>query len=228
MDKKVAIVAKGKEWVNTPFTDDNFELWSFNECYEKFGEHTKYFDRWFEMNQLNTSVKLNEIHQNWLKNAQIPIYMLHQHDDIPQSISYPLSEVTKHFNNYYFTCTVSYIIALAILEGFKEIHIIGINMLVDEEYMIQMPSVEFWLGVAIGRGIKVVTQYSNLLKTPALYGYQANNSMCVEIKKHRTEIKQTIAQNLKDTLKLLNKLETYNYKFFQEYNEKSKGESKNG
>ena len=58
-------------------------------------------------------------------------------------------------------------IALAVYQGATEIHLYGIIMAKGKEYAHQKPSVEFWIGVAKGRGVKfrVHGYFSEILKT---------------------------------------------------------------
>jgi hypothetical protein len=89
--------------------------------------------------------------------------------------SYPFQEILDEFQTDYFSNTVDYAIALAIYEGFKEIDLYGVNMAVDTEYEFEKPGVDFWCGVAIGRGVKVTVHgnSSTIMKTRDgfLYGY---------------------------------------------------------
>ena len=65
--------------------------------------------------------------------------------------------------------------AWAIREGFKELSLLGLNMTVYKEYIEQKPGMEFWLGIALGKGIKINLQHDqcSLLKTrdSNIYGY---------------------------------------------------------
>jgi hypothetical protein len=71
------------------------------------------------------------------------------------------------------TCTVAYMLALAISEGFTDIKILGIDEAIDGEYEKEMPSVLYWLGVAAGKGINIeISNHSPLLKGYFLYGYE--------------------------------------------------------
>lgn len=79
----------------------------------------------------------------------------------------------------YLTNTISYMLALAILEGYEEIGIWGVDMAVSSElrgkneYSWQRPSCEFFLGIAVGMGIKVyIPPTADLLKTRHLYGFE--------------------------------------------------------
>jgi len=58
-------------------------------------------------------------------------------------------------------------------EGFKEIALYGIDLIVGGEYFEQKANLEFVLGVAHGRGINVrIPQQSALLKHSHRYGYE--------------------------------------------------------
>ena len=74
----------------------------------------------------------------------------------------------------YFTSTIAFMLALAIHEGFGTIDLYGIDLTVGEEYDYQKPCAEFWIGLAMGRGIQVgIPQASALLKTAWRYGWES-------------------------------------------------------
>jgi hypothetical protein len=89
--------------------------------------------------------------------------------------NYPVDTIIKFFETDYFSNTVDYAIALAIYKGYTEIGLYGINMMRCSEYAYQKAGVEFWIGQAMGRGIKVINHspISTILKTRdgLLYGY---------------------------------------------------------
>ena len=67
--------------------------------------------------------------------------------EVPTSMVYPLDAMLKKFGDY-FTNSISWMLALAIHEGFEEIHVYGVDMAVDTEYHHQRPSCEYFLGLA--------------------------------------------------------------------------------
>ena len=89
--------------------------------------------------------------------------------------NYPLSKVIHKFETDYFSNTVDYAIALVIYEGYTEIDLYGVNMSAPGEYAYQKPGVDFWCGMAMGKGIKVNVfgKESRIMKTRdnKLYGY---------------------------------------------------------
>lgn len=68
---------------------------------------------------------------------------------------YPIQEVIDHFKIDYFTSGVAYALALAIYQGAAKITMCGITG--TEQVDIQRPCIEFWMGVAHGRGVEIVS-----------------------------------------------------------------------
>ncbi|MBI2934674.1 MAG: hypothetical protein HYY29_03785 [Chloroflexi bacterium] len=185
--KKVAILGFTDSWKLAPFGDPSFEIWGLNELY-LFISHIPggRYDRWFELHMqdgLKSDRKRSnappDAHIENLKKLNCPIYMQQHWDDIPNSIPYPMAQICEAFPNPspgwkpYLTNTVSYMLAVAIMEGFGEIHIYGVDMSHDTEYGGQRPSCEYFVGLAVGRGIKVyIPPVADLLKTVFFYGYE--------------------------------------------------------
>jgi hypothetical protein len=119
------------------------------------------------------------------KKSGVPFYTTKEMKNVPNSIPYPLEEIKKEFQgDDYFGSGVDYAIALAIYKGAIEIHLWGILMILNFEYAHQKPSVDHWLGVAIGRGIKVNVhgRGSSILKTrdQKLYGFEIPQTFMIE------------------------------------------------
>ncbi len=179
MAKKVAIVGFALSKVKAPYGDKSFEIWGLNDLHK----YLERYDRWFEIHPYNFIMKHKAErsgggYADGLKKLECPIYMQDEYADFPTSVRYPIEEITKRFGldcleRPYFTNQVPYMIALALLEGFEEIHLYGVDMAVGTEYGFEKPCCEYWLGVAQGMGVKIhVPAQSPLLKTHFLYGYE--------------------------------------------------------
>ena len=169
--KKVCIVGFAESYKQAPFDDPSYTIWGMNQLYRWIPRA----DRWFEMHKDYLSDQVEDSdYLGWLKECQIPIYMLQRDPAIPNSIAYPIdSVVASVVKQYYFTSTVAYMLALAILEGFEQISIYGVDLAADSEYSYQKPNAEYLIGIATDRGIKVnVPVTSALMKQRYLYGYQ--------------------------------------------------------
>lgn len=82
---------------------------------------------------------------------------------------YPFNEIKRHFSleNYY-TSTIDYMLAMAIMEEFEVINLVGVDFHpLDIAHNRAKESATFWVGVAVGRRIEVYnTDRSFLCKTP--------------------------------------------------------------
>lgn len=153
-----------------PFNDPTWEIVGLNQLYR----HIPRADRWLEIhhNFLEHVVEGTD-HMKWLSEAPIPVYMVDRIPGIPNSVRYPIERVMDGHTDY-FTSTVAFALALAIEEGFKEIGLWGIDLIVGDEYFYQKPCAEFWLGVAHGKGITVTLPHTTALcKQSHRYGYQS-------------------------------------------------------
>lgn len=184
--KSVALVGFAPNTIGHVKSTQAGEIWSIVWGYKY--EVLPRIDRLFEMHpiwQAAASTKREYVkpreHWEWLKrNRNIPVYMLEKRPEVPQAIEYPIDEVSELLSGWtrsgeqmrMFTSSFDYMFALAILEGFDEIEIIGAEMSSDSEYKYQREGYGFWHAFALGRGIKV-RQYAptELLYRPKRYGY---------------------------------------------------------
>lgn len=159
--KKVAIVGfadSSIEEVAPLFDDPDFEIWPLNQLYMKFPAIIEHATRWFQIHSRKSydHAIRDHKHSEWLGlQRAFPIYMQDIEEDIPMSCKFPMKSVMSGCESDYFTNSISWMIALAIYEEFKEIHIYGVDMAQADEYVEQRPSVEYFIGLARGRGIKV-------------------------------------------------------------------------
>ena len=116
-------------------------------------------------------------HIELLQKLSVPVMMQEVDERIPTSVKYPLDEIKERYGmewvagekRNYLTSTAAWMIAYAILEHdrykeahprgkkglVKAIHLSGIELAIGTEYFDQRPCVEFWCGVAKGKGIEI-------------------------------------------------------------------------
>ena len=122
-----------------------------------------------------------ENHNKWLKSLTIPVYMRERHEEFPTSVAYPFEDAFKLTSSIvqgtgktspikYFTSSVAYAIALAILQERSEIYIYGIELEDRTEYACQRECYLFWVGFAGGRGISLSIYCGNKIFKKPLYG----------------------------------------------------------
>lgn len=212
---KVYIIGCASTKNIVPWDDPDAEYWGVNNLYGLNLEGMHY-DRWFEIHNIWQDPKTNKfLRRNQLDFRETPIldYMAglgqlectvymqkHWANLIPYSIPYPLDDVINFFAVKgfsadmcrYLTNTIALEIVLAIYLGFEEIQIWGVDMAVGTEYEHQKACCEFWLGVAMGMGIRVhIPSKADLLKTRFIYGIEEklSDSWNEKIEKARVEMK---------------------------------------
>ena len=187
------------------FDDPDCEIWALNQLYMTFCPQNgglpaiaKRADRWFQIHarsSYDANVVRDHSHHDWMaQQTKFPIYMQERNPEIPMSVRFPKEKIMAEFGNY-FTNSISWEIALAIMEGFKEIHLYGVDMATHSEYAYERPSVEYFLGWAKGRGIKImIPQKSDICKTMWLYPYEDSAPFRTKCVARRDELRQRANQ----------------------------------
>lgn len=173
--EKVAIIGYATSSRDAaPFDDPEYDIVGLNQLYRFIPRADAWFEihsNWEEHNVEGTD------HFGWLSKCGIPVFMASQVEGISTSVRFPLGP-SMHYGADYFTNTVSYMIAWAIHQGYSEIALYGIDMVVGTEYQFQKACCEFWLGIAHGRGIVVrLPAECALLKHSHRYGYEIEPSV---------------------------------------------------
>lgn len=183
---KVNIIGRAPGWQEAP-TDGI--CWGLN-CHILKRPYNVIFDM-HDIEEVFTGVRT----ENW------KLVKAHRRDLLPESIkkceendvtifslgqntermcvAYPKDEIINYFGEDYFGSGISYMIALAMYQGFTEIDIWGVFLSVSDEYAYQKPSLEFWIGFAKSRKIRVTVHgMTRLLKNikDQLYGYQTKQA----------------------------------------------------
>jgi len=174
-----------------PFDDPDVQIWAMlNMLHHK---RIPRADAIFEMHK-PTLWDLHDpdgSYSEWLKQPhEFPIYMNRLYQDVPACVVYPLAEVRERFFRKlykgkeritkFWTSTASYMVALALLQGFKRIEMYGIEMATGSNYQYQRDSMFWWVGVANGMGVEFVVPENSHLFESVLYGYRDPPNSCAE------------------------------------------------
>lgn len=168
----LAIVGNNSEAYKLPVFESEHEIWVFNGK----GATLPRYDAVFQMHlPVDWGGGWS---QRWLRsNDKVPVFMRQVHDDIPMSIQYPFDKVfgmleKVKFRNEplkYFTSSIAWAIALAVLQNKPKIALHGLDM-VDREYIEQKDCFAFWTGFAAGRGIELEIDCADGVFDKPLYG----------------------------------------------------------
>lgn len=177
--KKLAIVGSGPDTrENAPFDDTSFDIWVFNEA-----ANAKWCKRWdacFQMHEPEIYKGHNTKdahHWEWLQQEHgKPIYMQEVDPLIPDSVAFPLEKAKELCGVQMFPTSFAYMAALAVLQGYKQVRIYGVELSASE-YQYQANGYLFWFGFLRGKlGTKNVDSAvlhldKNIFDVP-LYGYE--------------------------------------------------------
>lgn len=176
---KLALLAKGKTLGLFPGNEGFAETWGLNQIAK-----THKLDRLFVMDDLELRLPYYDGPEfpNWLKSYSGRIVTSRRYEEWPTSEEYPLLDVAHFFGlplGIAFYSTVDYMIALAIYEGAKEIHLYGVDCM-DPKLEHMRLSIAVWIGAAMSRGIRVTCKdgsayrwwtYAGRCMEQGLYGY---------------------------------------------------------
>ena len=163
-------------WANEQ--PDGVELWVMNEAHTYLKREAQY---WFQLHprywnrEAARKAKIPEdgygrhpIHLETLKTLSMPIWMQEVDERIPASAKYPYEEIVERYGRPwvgggkrpYLTSTAAYMVALAVKEHddgktVGELRMAGIELAIGTEYFHQRACLEYWLGIAYGKGINI-------------------------------------------------------------------------
>ena len=175
--KSVAIVGFGKSRELAFNLPPDVPIWSLSDAPDYDFPR---LDMVFEMHPERDLVLEGERYQRLKTEVPYPVMMLEKNDDFPSSVEYPLElakeTIFKHIflgENHaeYFDSSMPYMVALAILSGYRRVFVYGFELRTDTEYRYQRVGAMLLIGVAAGMGIDIILPENTALIPPTLYGY---------------------------------------------------------
>ena len=169
-ERRIAICGTAPTIRDVPWDDPTLEVWALNDMHVL---NIKRADRWFDLHPFDhffytTGKKIlqHEVppgyflrpkgHLDVLRKMTIPVYV--QDAALlgsPNAVTFPKAEVEKAVGPY-FASSPAWMLGLALAEGVTEIQVYGIHLSTEWEYQKQKPNFAFLLGLAAGRGVKIV------------------------------------------------------------------------
>ena len=156
------------------------ERWLLNTTYRI--DEGRPYTRVFNLHTPAIMAGLTPGAMEWYASQDKPVYLLEALPEIPTSVRYPIEAVQQFFAREdrtgepqletCFGASIDFLIALALMEGFEHIDLMGIECRSEDEYRDQARSVMFWMGRGMGMGRAVTCSASSgLCMVPAIYGY---------------------------------------------------------
>lgn len=176
-----------------PYSDPSWKIWA---CSPGNMNALPRVDEWYEIHGSllwPENKHYGEPYIEFLKKLPIPVYMQDQRY-CPNAISLPMKELVEEFGPYYFTSSFSWMMAMAMHRGAKEIALYGIDMASRDEYILQRPGAYHFFNEAKKRGIKITAPYeSDIMQPPGLYGFSEVTPFGRKLIARTQELKERLA-----------------------------------
>lgn len=129
----------------------------------------------------------------FLANYPGPVWMAEPRAEIPNSIELPLTMLIQKYSPYFFTSSLSYMMAMAIECGFKRIGLFGVDMAAASEYKDQRLGCQYFAIIARAHGIEVgVPPESDLFRPSPLYGVSEVSHARIKFLARRRELEARV------------------------------------
>jgi hypothetical protein len=175
LKQRYGIVGTAPSWRRTPWDDQGILLASLNDAYQLAPMGFKRADEWYDPHPLNKfifpegkQIYAHQVppghyvrpktHLSWIASQNIPVYLhpdyLSQHPEAHTWVNakpFPREAIVAHFGQY-FTSTPQWMMAHALMRGFKDFAVYGIHLATEQEYREQRPGFEFLIGRVLGAG----------------------------------------------------------------------------
>lgn len=205
---KVGIVgfAQG-HLAEAPFGVEGWEVWGINRLHTM---HPGPYHRYFNLHDLERFHGEDHEHLKFLKEFPGPVYLRPQDIgkyDIPNQVPFPVDALVKKYQRFaYFNNTISWLLAFALENpDLTDLAVTGVDMaqdsVINAEFSSQKPSCEFFLGIALGRGVTLhIPAGSDLLNATHLYGFEDSDPVYMkyqnrlqELGERKNQLKQQMA-----------------------------------
>lgn len=141
---------------------------------------------------------------SWIKHHPGPIITSRAHPDYPGLMEFPLQDVLNDLGHDYFNSTAAYAVAFAIHVGVERISLFGMDFTYPDAHDAEKgrACVEFWLGCAAARGIKITLPKTTTLmdamhtRAARLYGYDTREVTFVPQPEGRIKLEFTERETL--------------------------------
>lgn len=202
---KVCIVGTAPSSMGlVPAGDPSWKIWACSPG--TYGQVPR-IDEFFELHRWEPGQPwFSEGYCNFLRNFEGPVWMSSPIPEVKNCTLLPVQDLVSKYGPYFFTSSISWMMAMAIEAGAEKIALYGVDMAAFEEYGYQRAGCQFFAMLARSKGIEVgVPPESDLLRPSALYGVCENSHQWIkttararELSHRRAECEQVITQKTQE------------------------------
>jgi hypothetical protein len=214
--KKFVILGTAPTWKLAPWDDPTAVIAGLNDAYLM---DLPRFDLWYDLHPFGQffyrdprkKVQAHQVpagmflrpqgHLDWLAKQSCPVFVQQADPRVPHAQVFPRQALEARFGTW-FDSSPAWMLVHAIAMGFQEVHIYGIHLASEMEYIKQKPNMTFLCGLAVGAGIKlVVPKESPLLQSTHRYAFEPDPTVPVQDAQRRASAVQAEAQTVAEALK---------------------------
>lgn len=184
---KIAVVGTGTSANDAPIGEEGWKIWSLPGNYDRWKDIDK-ADEWFELHEIpyllndcNAKPEFMEL----LAKMGNKLSIMGTYAGLPKAKAFPRQQLIDTFGAY-FTSSIAWIIALAVLNKPETIGIWGINCSGRNEYAEQRACIEGYLRYAQALGINLQIHTDSMLFKGFLY----HDAMSQRVTKKLREIEK--------------------------------------
>jgi hypothetical protein len=154
------------------------ELWGINDlAFVRFSGRFDGWKRWFDPHRRAHILARRPHAYRWYQqqDGRRPIYLGEPDPTVPGAVVFPFEQLQRDFahegqRERFFTSTLDWCIALALMERFEAIELCWIRLEGRDERSRQRDGAHYWIGRARARGVRVVLHgQSSLFPDGSLY-----------------------------------------------------------
>ncbi|CAB4214591.1 hypothetical protein UFOVP1454_52 [uncultured Caudovirales phage] len=191
---KIAIVGTAQSANDAPIGVEGWKIWSLPPNVQRWKGIDK-ADEWFELHELPSLVQDCGADKAFFDSLRVlgsKLTVIEPSEEVPEAKLYPRQAIIDAFGPY-FTSSIAWMLALAIQTNPETIGIWGVNCSGTAEYAEQRACIEYLIGIARGKGIKVQVHTDSMICKAFLYYDQTSQRITRKIK-----AMEDVAENYRD------------------------------
>lgn len=163
---RLAIVGLGQGFHDAPWHDRKYDCWTLNSAWREMDLDNlpERLTAWFEIHSrayLAEEWHQRKTHVRALSQLPCPVYVQKPREwpELQHPVSLDQAGIKRAFpRGTYHASSIDWMLAVALLKGYKHIELFGVDYGPTEgrEPLSGRPCLEYWIGLAEGRGVKVV------------------------------------------------------------------------
>ena len=208
MGRRIALIGSAPSSVQlAPYKDPGWSIWACSPgAYPVVASQRELRegDAFFELHRWEPPV-LGAAHLQvpwfspeyvaWLQQLPVTVYTGEVVPEIKNGVRLPREHLQGRYGPYFFTSSLAWMLAMALEQpDLEEIGLWGVDMAATEEYATQRPGCQYFLQIAMQRGVRVtVPPESDLIQPPFQYGVDEWNPMAIKLTARMKELSARLA-----------------------------------